>query len=262
MRFELGTPFLPFQQLLGVLPPNSKELLPEAYRALMLDEKSELIDFYPDNFETDMNGKKQDWEALVLIPFIDEVRLLAAMAKCEGQLKDAERQRNRHGPMSVYQFTEANMGPVEGVLKLPGFPNSYCACTSVTLDEVRVPMSRLVFGPPKGCLTDVHFPGFPTMKFLDYTGKLATLRIRVFEMASQNDTMEVTVHQKEALRDRTVQEVHQELMDKEIFVGWPHLSHAKVVGVSDDKTYLGIHPGLAEHEVKKYSSYIKDIKDQ
>lgn len=81
-------------------------------------------------------------------------------------------------------------------------------------------------------------------------------------MASQNDTMEVTVHQKEELRNMTVQEVHKELMDKEIFVGWPHLSYAKVVGVSDDKTYLGIHPSLAEHEVKKYSNYIKDIKDQ
>lgn len=30
--FELGTPFHPFEQLLAVLPPASKELLPEAYQ--------------------------------------------------------------------------------------------------------------------------------------------------------------------------------------------------------------------------------------
>ncbi len=29
--FELGRPFLPFQQLLAVLPPASKALLPMAY---------------------------------------------------------------------------------------------------------------------------------------------------------------------------------------------------------------------------------------
>lgn len=168
-KFELGKPFLPFQQLLGVLPPNSKDLLPKAYQGLMLNPDSELIDFYPANFETDMNGKKQDWEALVLIPFIDEKRLLTAMAKCERHLQEGERQRNKHGPMSVYKFTEENRGAVEGVLKLPGIPNCYAACNNVKLSEIRVPTNQLVFGRPKGALTDVHFPGFPTMKFLDYS---------------------------------------------------------------------------------------------
>lgn len=45
----------------------------------MLDPVSPIIDFYPRNFEADLNGKKQDWEAVVKIPFIDEKRLLAAM---------------------------------------------------------------------------------------------------------------------------------------------------------------------------------------
>lgn len=167
--FQLGTPFLPFEQLLGVLPPNSKDLLPVAYQYLMLNPSSELIEFYPPNFETDMNGKKQEWEALVLIPFIDEKRLLTGMAKCEPMLLDAERGRNKHGPMSVYKYCEENMGPVEGVMKLPDLPNSYCTCTSVSYSAINVPKDRLVFGPPKGMQKDVHFPGFPTMKFLEYS---------------------------------------------------------------------------------------------
>lgn len=32
IEFELGSPFLPFEQLLAVLPANSRFLLPEAYR--------------------------------------------------------------------------------------------------------------------------------------------------------------------------------------------------------------------------------------
>jgi 5'-3' exonuclease len=42
---------------------------------------SPIIDFYPSEFELDMNGKKQEWEAVVKIPFIDENRLLQAMKR-------------------------------------------------------------------------------------------------------------------------------------------------------------------------------------
>jgi len=48
----------------------------------MYDPNSPILDFYPLEFEQDLNGKKQDWEAIVKIPFIDEARLLKAMA-CE-----------------------------------------------------------------------------------------------------------------------------------------------------------------------------------
>ncbi len=45
----------------------------------MTEPTSSIIDFYPDEFEQDLNGKKQDWEAIVKIPFIEEKRLLKAM---------------------------------------------------------------------------------------------------------------------------------------------------------------------------------------
>ena len=99
-RFDLGAPFRPFEQLMGVLPEASKELIPSAYRVrsstisyqcsdvwhsskeLMTDSNSPILDFYPPEFEQDLNGKKADWEAIVKIPFIDEKRLLSAMS-CE-----------------------------------------------------------------------------------------------------------------------------------------------------------------------------------
>lgn len=48
---------------------------------LMSHPDSPILDFYPVDFECDLNGKKADWEAVVKIPFIDEERLLAAL-KC------------------------------------------------------------------------------------------------------------------------------------------------------------------------------------
>jgi 5'-3' exonuclease len=47
----------------------------------MCDNDSPILDLYPKEFELDMNGKKQVWEAVVKIPFINEKRLLQAMAR-------------------------------------------------------------------------------------------------------------------------------------------------------------------------------------
>jgi 5'-3' exoribonuclease 1 len=47
----------------------------------MTDPNSPIIEFYPPDFDLDLNGKKQDWEAIVVIPFIDERRLLDAMKR-------------------------------------------------------------------------------------------------------------------------------------------------------------------------------------
>lgn len=44
----------------------------------MTDANSPIHDFYPTDFKVDMEGKRNDWEGVVLIPFIDEARLLAA----------------------------------------------------------------------------------------------------------------------------------------------------------------------------------------
>lgn len=77
LEFELGEPFLSFQQLLAVLPAFSKDLLPAAFQSLLVEENSPIINYYPQDFKTDLNGKRQEWEAVVLIPFIDEKLLLA-----------------------------------------------------------------------------------------------------------------------------------------------------------------------------------------
>ena len=39
IEFELGEPFLPFQQLLGVLPPASKTLLPRPFQVQIYQNK-------------------------------------------------------------------------------------------------------------------------------------------------------------------------------------------------------------------------------
>ncbi len=71
--FDLGQPYNPLEQLLGVLPAASARFLPAAYQRLMTDPMSPIIDFYPTAFQIDMNGKKNPWEGIAVIPFADEV---------------------------------------------------------------------------------------------------------------------------------------------------------------------------------------------
>ncbi|KAF7597531.1 5'-3' exoribonuclease 2 [Aspergillus hancockii] len=97
LSFDKGIPFKPFEQLMGVLPASSNHAIPEVFHDLMQNPDSEIIDFYPEDFAVDLNGKKFAWQGVILLPFIDEKRLLAAMEKKYPLLSEDERLRNTVG---------------------------------------------------------------------------------------------------------------------------------------------------------------------
>lgn len=80
----------------------SRVHLPDPFQKLMTDEDSEIIDFYPEEFSIDMNGKKMLWQGVALLPFIDETRLLDAMAKKYPELSEEEHRRNGVGNEVIF----------------------------------------------------------------------------------------------------------------------------------------------------------------
>ncbi|XP_075781909.1 5'-3' exoribonuclease 2 [Pelodiscus sinensis] len=96
--FEKDTkPFRPLEQLMGVFPAASGNFLPLTWRKLMTDPESSIIDFYPEDFAIDLNGKKFAWQGVALLPFVDERRLRAALEEVYPDLTPDENRRNSLG---------------------------------------------------------------------------------------------------------------------------------------------------------------------
>lgn len=129
LGYSLGHPFLPLEQLLSVLPPASKELLPTAFHKLMTDSSSKIIDYYPVDFKIDLNGKKQENEGVAFIPCIDEMRLMDAMNNCNDRLTANEKSRNRHGLMLQYDYCDEDQGSAPEKYGLPMIGHTFCKGT-------------------------------------------------------------------------------------------------------------------------------------
>ncbi len=60
----------PFEQLLIVLPPDSRNLLPYEYSKLMVDLDLELLEYYPDKYQINTFNKRYFWECSPILPYV------------------------------------------------------------------------------------------------------------------------------------------------------------------------------------------------
>jgi 5'-3' exoribonuclease 1 len=232
VNFKLGQPFHPYEQLMGVLPDRSKKIVPTVYHELMTDPNSPIIDFYPRDFELDMNGKKMEWEAVVKIPFIDEKRLLAAMAPKNKLLSEAEKNRNEFGV--TLKFTHASNVDFTYPSSLVGiFPDiPHCHCVENIFDLPTIEGLEYHVGLVEGVkVGSAALAGFPSLATLPYNANLGFHGVNVFQQDSRNESMVVTLADSEP---RSKVEVAKKKLGERVHVGYPFLQEAKVVRVSDE----------------------------
>lgn len=232
MNFKLGQPFRPFQQLMGVLPDRSKKIVPTTYHELMTSSESPIIDFYPRDFELDMNGKKMEWEAVVKIPFIEEKRLLSAMSTKEHGLSEDEKNRNEFGVTLKFTYSPdiQYTYPSSLVGVFPDIPNCHCienVFDLPTMDGLE-PFIGLIEGAKLGAGA---LAGFPSLRTLPHAGQLGFHGVNVFSQESRNESMVVTLMEPES---RSSSEVAKTKLGQQVHVGYPFLQEAKVVRVSDE----------------------------
>jgi 5'-3' exoribonuclease 1 len=248
LEFEMGKPFLPFEQLLGVLPAASKQHIPEPLHWLMTSPTSPIFDFYPEDIEIDLNGKKNDWEAVVKVPFIDQSKLLLAIRSREHLLSEEEKQRNKHGKAHIFVHSEKQYSypsSFKGVF--PDLAN--CNCQQIEFSHQRV--TEFVRGLLPGT---VEAAGFPTFNEIPYHSTIGVHGVKVFQMPSTKETIVIHVNKEQCRIDL----LSKRLMGKHVHVNWPFLIEGKVEEISDGGVrYLNGNPGSCPLNDMERSEFLK-----
>ena len=279
-NFNVGKPFRPFMQLLSCLPGDSAWALPKCYRELMTRESSPIIEFYPRDFEVDMNGKRNPWEAVNLLPFIDEQKLKSAVAEyCgEGKITEEERQRNEFGVDLVFQEDASRLEMV--LSTFPGDVEFPAINQCMSSRKVYKLPSQLQFTPDllPGCVADGTWEGDPHFTSLPVDAaksELSMCGLNIFGREAKQKTFVLSVGGD---AETTAGQLANQLLEQagsisaldasvsplpRLWANYPHLHEAVVDAVSDDFERVNFvvkktNPGSVSLERFQLSS--EDIK--
>jgi len=259
VEFTLGTPFYPFEQLLGVLPPKSSKLLPDPYSELILNLGSDISDFYPEEIIIDREGTKYDWQGVVLLPFIDSDRLLAAVAKIDqSRLTDHERFRNSFGQPSIFKYDTSVSETFTSTLPgdLPDVPNSHVKAEPFTIPAP--PNGKFVPALCDGVKMGVNgLEGFPSLFSREIIAEQRTVGVSLYAQPSKAPTVVLHLDVEEYRRnnkssDEEIQELvpqeservvdtaaqYKHLLGKTVYVGYPYPRLAYVSSLCDEFTSI------------------------
>ncbi|KAI2798804.1 5'-3' exoribonuclease 1 [Blomia tropicalis] len=226
-KFQQSKPFEPLMQLLAVIPQASKEILPKAFQQLTHNHDSPLIDYFPKEVITDLNEKIHDYEAIILIPFMDETILMSAFRKHENELTIDEIHRNRFGV--TYSLLHEDF---------PTNPNRSSQFANVR--EIKYPVDHFILPPEliyKGVRLNINLDeiiGFPTLNGIQYKVKLDNARLKVFRFPSQNPSMLLTIENVNYSQPQLMQ-LAQTQIGKMVYINWPLLSEAKLIELIDSE---------------------------
>ncbi|OHS98409.1 XRN 5'-3' exonuclease N-terminus family protein [Tritrichomonas foetus] len=195
-EFEEGFPNKPLLQLLAIIPPQSKALLPPELQELMEDD--DLKEFYPLTFETDLNGRKAEWQSVILLPFID-LDLLEEVFN-EVELPEEYSERNN------IEF------PVE-------FSNG------IEFEEIAISKGELF--DPENKSTEVP-SCIPTLEGFEYTPIEKVVPVKLFERPSSKPSIVISAERQ----PQTVNDV-LDMIGTTVLINWPYLRPAIVEGALD-----------------------------
>lgn len=239
----------------AVLPPTSRYLLPTALQSLMVDAESPLLHFYPEDFQLDQNEKKQDWEAIVLLPFIDEQLLLNSIKKYYTNLDTKEQSRNQHSSSLCFKSTSKLHPVTNAFANNPYFPplkQTRAICTEYSVNYYRPDGINFIHGRFDETKM-IHFPKFPVLNVLPFEFEFKKGVVDIFESQSKSTTLVLNLKHKpdtdfityndkwdpkdsdnsQPFQITNRQSLIERYLGKRVFVNWPHVEYGIVCAISD-----------------------------
>lgn len=230
-EFEQSTPFKPFEQLMAVLPARSRKLMPDVYRPLMTEEHSPIKHFYPHEVDVDLNGKTASWEAVVLLDFVDEKKLLEVLKPVEAKLLPLETKRNSYGKDIVFIYNPQNDSVYP--TPLPGYfhdiEHDRCYEESFELPSLDPDFK---FALPEGAkLGKELLAGFPSLYTIPFTSDLYLSEVKIFNFPTRSESMNLKI--ENIWSDISIQQFSQKFLGKIVYSNWPFLTESRLTEVWD-----------------------------
>jgi 5'-3' exonuclease len=152
------------------LPIRSFHLLPPEYLPLT---QGILNEYFPLDFDVDLNGKTLAWEAIVLIPFVAEVQFLAEEKKLfEAGYRPTEADKIRNvAAFEIFSYNYRAESPPEKLIRttLTNFTTPIRDFSQVTLLSEYEKVGQMTFESKllKGVVQPS--PGYPSFAYLGIT---------------------------------------------------------------------------------------------
>lgn len=231
------------------MPIRSFKLLPECYRQIATNE---LKSFFPDDFSVDLNGKTLAWEAIVLIPFVDQARFLEMeqqMLSQGGSFSQKETDRNQW----KFCYHNYNYVPTEPPKPLPStltnlkpLSGDHTVCTIINDYEH---VGEASFSPKllPGCIIPcVGYPSFKQLNVIEVTYETIVVRKVQFQK------LLIRIPQ---CREETQPEYLEEYLgklakqkDKHVFVDCPYQKEAWPIFFEDAFCVYTLHGDLNSNQ--------------
>ena len=218
---DKSEPYSPFQSLLFILPKTSFDLLPPCYKNF----PEQAPEYFPENVDIDYNGKHTPWEAVVLLPFLDEKKVLD-LEKQDRKLSKDEEVYDKWGksfkflkneiPKEGNENVEVKFEPYE-IYQITDYSNLS------NYEKKKIDCS------------------FPTLKTLDYDYSLDNIKT-YFGKNNVQKSKRITIHPK-LIATIDENQLFNFLSEKSIFIGYPYKAFGRLEGIIYDRKYYYLYKG-------------------
>eukprot|EP01080_Neovahlkampfia_damariscottae_P002441 gene2441-3152_t len=255
IKFELGKPFEPFQQLLSVLPSRSSHMLPKEYQSLMLSSNSKLLEYYPLDFPIDKEGTKYEYEGVVILPFINEQLLIDEMNKIE--LNEKDKKRNEILNTLIFSFDLKENSIVKSTI--PKYISNIENC-HVIQKIFKIPSEKgfkpiLLENTKIGKETPENFP---TFSLFPIKVEEKVIGINLFGYSSKKLSLLLNLIEEEDLKMEAKDFKH--LIGNTIFIGYPYSRQVLVSSICDiNQTYYNNNK-FENHKKNEKDEFLNEIK--